>query len=117
MATDAYLLIDGIRGESTDSAHPGWIEITACAMGKTVAPARLEFMRADGLGVRVKYYEVRLENVLIANMDQLSGDGGLLHDQIGLRFAKVKWLYMQQKISGGAGHDDHCHVELWGRFA
>lgn len=148
MASDAYLLIDGIRGESADATHPGWIEITsahwgvsqprsatastagghtaercehrtlslskladlaspllmqACSMGKTIPRARLEFMRADGEGIRVKYYEVRLDNLLIANMDQVLGDGGLLHDQIGLRFSKVKWMYTQQKISGGAG--------------
>lgn len=26
MAIDAYLQIDGIKGESQDSAHQGWIE-------------------------------------------------------------------------------------------
>jgi hypothetical protein len=27
MAIDAYLQIDGIKGESQDSAHQGWIEL------------------------------------------------------------------------------------------
>ena len=29
MAIDVYLQIDGIKGESTDSAHQGWIELTS----------------------------------------------------------------------------------------
>jgi type VI secretion system secreted protein Hcp len=148
MALDVYLQIDGIKGESTDSAHPGWIEVTSahwgvtqprsasvstggghsaercdhrslsfskvadlaspilmqtCSMGKTIPKAKLEFMRADGDGKPVKYYEVELENVMIANMDQLVNDGGLLHDDIALRFSQVKWKYTQQKIGGGAG--------------
>lgn len=148
MALDVYLQIDGIKGESTDSAHQGWIEVGSahwgvtqprsatastggghtaercehrtlslskladmaspilmqtCSMGKTIPKAKLEFMRADGQGKPVKYYEVELENVMIANMDQLVSDGGLLQDEIGLRFSKVKWKYTQQKIAGGSG--------------
>lgn len=72
-------------------------------MGKTSPRVKLEFMRADGHGTPVKYYEVELENVMISNMDQLVNDGGLLHDEIGLRFSKVKWKYTQQKINGGSG--------------
>lgn len=73
-----------------------------CSMGKTIPKAKLEFMRADSDGKPVKYYEVELENVMIANMDQLVRDGGLLHDEIGLRFSQIKWKYTQQKIGGGA---------------
>ena len=146
MATDAYLQIDGIKGESTDSAHPGWIEITAthwgvtqprttivstagghtaghsehrtlsfskhvdlaspvlmqhCSMGKTLPKAKLEFMRADGDGKPVKYYQVELENILISHMDQVMREGDILQDEIGLCFSKVKWTYTQQKITGG----------------
>lgn len=148
MAVDAYLQIEGIKGESTDSTHQGWIEITTahwgvtqprastlstagghttghceyrtlsfskladlaspslmqhCSMGKTIAKAKLEFMRADSEGQRVKYYQVELENILITNMDQLMRGGDVVQDEIGLRFAKVKWIYTQQKIGGGAG--------------
>lgn len=148
MAIDAYLHIEGIKGESTDSAHSGWIELTSAhwgvaqprsatastggghtaercehrtlslskladlaspilmqtaSMGKTIPKAKLEFMRADGDGKPVKYYQVELENVMIAHIDQLMRDSGLLHDEIGLRFSKIKWSYTQQKIGGGAG--------------
>jgi len=33
MAVDAYLQIDGIKGESADSNHIGWIEITSASWG------------------------------------------------------------------------------------
>ncbi|HEX8603751.1 MAG TPA: type VI secretion system tube protein Hcp [Pseudoduganella sp.] len=146
MAIDVYFQIDGIKGESQDSLHQGWIEISSaqwgvlqprsatastggghtaercehrtlslsklsdlsspilmqhCSMGKTIPKAKLEIMRADGQGNPVRYYEVELENVMIASMEQLVTAGSILHDSIGLRFSKVKWKYTQQKISGG----------------
>lgn len=148
MAIDVYLQIYGIKGESADATHEGWIEITSahmgviqprsatastsgghtaercehrsmslskladlaspilmqhCSMGRTIPRAKLEFMRADGAGTPVKYYEVELENVLIASMDQLVREGELLHDEISLRFSKVRWKYTQQTIGGGTG--------------
>lgn len=33
MAIDVYLQIDGIKGESQDSAHQGWIELTSAQWG------------------------------------------------------------------------------------
>lgn len=146
MAIDAFLQIDGIKGESADSAHQTWIELTSahwgvtqpasstastaggqtagrcehrtlsfskltdlaspvlmqtCSMGKTIPKAKLEFMRADGDGKPVKYYEVELENIMIASMEQVVSEGSILHDSIGLKFSKVKWKYTQQKIAGG----------------
>jgi type VI secretion system secreted protein Hcp len=148
MATDAYLQIDGIKGESADSGHQGWIELTSahwgvtqprsssvstagghtaghsehrtlsftkladlaspllmqhCAMGKTIPKAKIEFMRADGDGKPVKYYQIELENVMLSHMDQVMRDGGgIVQDEIGLCFSKVKWSYTQQKIGGGS---------------
>ena len=147
MALDVYLQIDGIKGESADSAHAGWIELTSAqwgvtqpksatastggghtaercehrtlavtkladmaspllmmwsSMGKTIPKAKLEFMRADGNGIPVRYYEIELENVLIASVDQAAHGVGIIQDSIGLRFSKVKWKYTQQKIGGGS---------------
>jgi type VI secretion system secreted protein Hcp len=41
------------------------ILMQTCAMGKTIPKAEFEFMRADGNGTPVKYFEIELENVLI----------------------------------------------------
>ncbi len=64
-----------------------------CLNGKTIPKAKMEFMRADGDGNRVKYYKVELENVLIGNMEQMVGEGSILRDHIALHFTKVKLKY------------------------
>jgi type VI secretion system secreted protein Hcp len=146
MAIDVYLQIDGIKGESLDAKHQGWIECTSvmwgmtqprsatastggghtaeraelddikfqkladlsspilmqtCVAGKTIPKARFEFMRADGQGQPIKYFEVELENVLIGKVMPGVHEGSLLSETVGLKFSKVKWKYVQQKIGGG----------------
>ncbi len=146
MASDFYLQLDSIKGESADSRHAGWIECTsvnwsitqpksatastggghtaeraelsdisihklvdlaspilaqACACGKTIPKARLEMLRADGDNEPVKYFEVELENVLIAHIAPIF-TGGFPTENVGLKFSKIRWKYTQQKIGGGA---------------
>src|SRR4051812_22898439 len=68
-----------------------------CSTGKTIPKAKIEFMRADGDGKRIKYYQVELENVMLSHMDQVMRDGGgVVQDEIGLCFSKVKWSYTKQ---------------------
>jgi type VI secretion system secreted protein Hcp len=147
MAADYYLQLDGIKGESADSRHAGWIECTSinwsitqpksatastggghtaeraelseisisklvdlaspmlaqlCACGKTIPKAKLEMLRADGNGEPIKYFEVELENVLIAHIGPSFGGGDFPAESLGLKFSKVRWRYTQQKIAGGA---------------
>lgn len=147
MAIDVYLQIDGIKGESQDSAHQGWIECTevhwsviqprsatastagghtaeraelkdvvfgkladlsspillqTCAMGKTLAKATFEFMRSDGDGKPVKYFEIQMENVLISGVSPSLLPGTILSEHISLKYSKIKWAYTQQAIGGGA---------------
>lgn len=70
--------------------------------GKTLPKATLHFMRADGAS-RVMYYEVTLENVLIAESAKTYTGHGLMHEALALRFSKITEKYTQQKIVGGAG--------------
>lgn len=84
-----------------DMASP--LLLQNCSAGRTIPKAKLEFMRADGHGTPVRYYEVEMENVIIANVYQAVSEGNILHDSIGLSFSKVKWKYTHQKISGGMG--------------
>ncbi|MFC5511019.1 Hcp family type VI secretion system effector [Massilia jejuensis] len=147
MAADIYLQIDGVKGESQDSKHTGWIEcdsvswavtqpksanassngghtaercelteisiskmadltspllLQLCAQGKTIPKAKFELMRADGAGEPIKYYEIELENVLIAHVAPSVAAGSIMGESIGLKFSKVRWKYTQQKIGGGA---------------
>jgi len=77
--------------------------LQTCASGKTIPKAKLEFMRADGNGERVKYFEIELENVLVGHVEPDLHPGDILGEHVGLKFSKVKWRYTQQKVAGGAG--------------
>lgn len=147
MAIDVYLQIEGIKGESQDAGHQGWIECTevhwsivqprsapvstagghtigraelrdvvfekiadlaspilqqTCAMGKTIPRAKFEFMRADGAGQPIKYFELQLENVLISGVAPSLIAGAMLSEHVSLAYSRIKWMYTQQHIGGGA---------------
>lgn len=78
------------------------ILMQTCAMGKTIPKATFEFMRADGSGTPVKYFEIELENVLIGSISPGIAAGTLLNEHVSLKFSKIKWKYNQQKITGGS---------------
>jgi type VI secretion system secreted protein Hcp len=58
--------------------------------------------RADGNGEPVKYFEVELENVLIAHIAPTFAVGDFPTESLSLKFSKVRWKYTQQKIGGGS---------------
>lgn len=84
-----------------DLASP--ILAQTCAAGKTIPKAKFVFMRADGQGERIPYYEIALENVLIGHVAPSVGAGSIMGESVALKFSKVKWEYTQQKVTGGAG--------------
>jgi len=84
-----------------DLASP--ILLQTCSAGKTIPKAKLEFMRADGQGDRIKYFEIELENVLIGGIKPSVAEGSIIAESVGLKFSKIKWKYTQQKVTGGAG--------------
>ena len=84
-----------------DLASP--ILLQTCSAGKTIPKAKLEFMRADGQGDRIKYFEIELENVLIGSVTPAVKEGSIIQEKVGLKFSKIKWKYTQQKVTGGAG--------------
>lgn len=79
------------------------ILMQTCAAGKTIPKAKLEFMRADGQGERIKYFEIEVENVLIGHIEPSLQQGDIMVEHVGLKFSRVKWKYVQQKIAGGSG--------------
>lgn len=84
-----------------DTASPLLAQLCAC--GKTIPKAKLEMQRADGDGNPVKYFEVELENVLIAHVAPSFAGGDFPSESLGLKFSKVRWKYAKQKIGGGGG--------------
>lgn len=78
------------------------ILMQTCAMGKTLPKAKFEFMRADGQGTPIKYFEIELDKVLIGAITPGIEAGSILAEQVSLKFSKVTWKYTQQKIGGGA---------------
>lgn len=92
---------DIVIAKLADLSSP--ILLQTCSAGKTIPKAKFEFMRADGQGERVKYFEIEIENVLVGAVTPSVREGDILTEQIGFKFSRVKWKYTQQKISGGAG--------------
>jgi len=92
---------DIVISKLADLASP--ILLQTCSAGKTIPRARIEFMRADGQGERIKYFEIEIENVLIGAVTPEVEEGDILSESVGLKFSKVKWKYTQQKVAGGAG--------------
>ena len=85
----------------TDLATP--LLLQNCSSGKTFPKAKFEFMRADGQGERIKYFEIELINVLIISVEPSIEEGDILNEAVGLKYSQVKWKYIQQKIGGGSG--------------
>ncbi|MET3134043.1 type VI secretion system secreted protein Hcp [Oxalobacteraceae bacterium GrIS 1.11] len=94
-------LQDILFSKLADMSTP--ILLQTCAAGKTIPKAKFEFLRADGQGDRIKYFEIELENVLIGMISPGINAGDILSENVSLKFSKVKWKYTQQKIGGGAG--------------
>src|SRR6478672_8491350 len=92
---------DIVVSKLADLASP--LLLQNCSSGKTLPKAKLEFMRADGDGKRVKYFEIELENVLISGVAPQVNPGDILTEDISLKYSKVKWKYTQQKVGGGSG--------------
>jgi type VI secretion system secreted protein Hcp len=84
----------------TDLSSPLLLQF--CAMGKTIPSAKLEFYRADGAGQRVKYMAVELTNIIITDVAPGVFEGEVMSEHVTLGYSKVRWLYTQQKIGGGA---------------
>jgi type VI secretion system secreted protein Hcp len=87
--------------KTADLSSP--ILMQTCAMGRTIPKAKIEFLRADGQGERVKYFEIELENVLIGGISPTIHAGSILSEYVSLKYSKIKWKYTKQRIGGGAG--------------
>ncbi len=92
---------DIVISKLADLATP--LLLQNCSSGKTIPKAKFEFLRADGQGQRIKYFEIELENVLISSVAPSVAQGDILTEDLALKYSKVKWKYTQQKVGGGSG--------------
>ncbi len=75
-----------------------------CCSGKHIASVTLELCRAGG--DKLKYLEVKMENVVISKAvsgGKSEGQDGFPTEHVHFNFAKVKWTYTQQKRADGSG--------------
>jgi len=92
---------DIVISKLADLATP--LLLQTCSSGKTIPKAKFEFLRADGQGERIKYFEIELENVLISSVAPQVQPGDILSESVSIKYSKVKWKYTQQKVGGGSG--------------
>ncbi len=84
-----------------DKATPKLLE--ACCTGKHIKEVTIEFCRAGG--DKVKYMEIKLEQVLISSLVEsgsTTGASGFPTETVALSYGKIKWTYTQQKREDGS---------------
>jgi len=85
-----------------DKSSPKLME--ACCTGKHIKEVTFELCRAGG--DKVKYMEVKLEQVLISKIStagSAQGEASFPTETVSLSYGKIKWTYTQQKRSDGSG--------------
>ena len=83
-----------------DKASPKLYD--AVCTGKHIKEVTLELCRAGG--DKMKYMEVKLEQVLISRVAPYGAAGdGFPSETLSLSYGKIKWTYTQQKRADGAG--------------
>jgi type VI secretion system secreted protein Hcp len=82
-----------------DKATPKLLE--ACCTGKHIKEVVFELCRAGG--DKIKYMEIKLEQVLISRVEEVgASEGGFPTETIALSYGKIKWTYTQQKRADGS---------------
>lgn len=84
-----------------DKASPKIYE--ACSTGKHIKDVTIELCRSGG--DKVKYMEIKLEQVIISQVDTAGAatDSGFPSEKVKFSYGKIKWTYTQQKREDGAG--------------
>ena len=88
--------------KQVDKASPKLYEF--CSSGKHLKDVTLEVCRAGG--DKVKYLEVKMEEVLISGVSpggSAKGTDNLPVEEVRFDYGKIKWTYTQQKRADGSG--------------
>lgn len=81
-----------------DKASPKLYEL--CSSGKHISSITIDMMRASG-DSRVKYMEVKMEQVVIAGVSPAGGPE-FPTESVSLNYGNIKWTYSQQKRPDGS---------------
>jgi type VI secretion system secreted protein Hcp len=101
-ATGRVVHGDFIIEKFVDKASPKLYE--AVSSGKHFKKVKIECCRAGGS--QLKYFEVTLEEVLIAGIQTSKHSGSaeeLPTETVALNYSKIEWTYTQQKRADGSG--------------
>lgn len=84
-----------------DKATPKLFE--ACCSGKHFKEVIFELCRAGNGTGKQKYLEIKLEEVIIADVDVGGADGHFPRANVVLNYGRIKLTYLHQKRSDGTG--------------
>lgn len=131
-AADAFLTVDGIKGESLDDKHKGDIEIAswswgtisagkagslsftkrvdkaspglinASLSGNHIKKATLVLRKGGGERAPQNYVRITLEDVIVSSVNVSGAGSEMPMEQISFNFSKVKFEYIPQKADGSA---------------
>ena len=105
MAADAYLQIDGIKGESTDAARQKGIEMD-------IRPVRKDHM--TGQAARCSYRDAIYDREATVKLVRLFLQHPLVR-VIYFNDTELRAIVGSPRVTAWPKHDDHLHVGLWER--
>lgn len=95
MATDAYLQIDGIKGESSDEKHKGWIEVSK-VIGSVHQPRAATVSTAGGMTSS----RASLSDIMLEKLTDLSSPLLRQHCAMGKTINKAVFEFMRADGDG-----------------
>lgn len=95
MAVDAYIQIDGIKGESQDSAHKDWIECLNVHFGVDQPRSPVTSSSGGHTSVRADF-----DDVVVSKLAVLSTPLLLQHCAMGKTIPKAKFEFFRANSNG-----------------
>lgn len=86
--------------------------IGACWKGQQYQKVTLECFKSDGANEPIKYLEVDMEDVIVANFGISGGPGELPVENISLSYSKVKYIYDPKDKEDGSLSDGVQPIEV-----
>lgn len=85
--------------------------IGACWKGHQYEKVIVECFKSDGGNEPIKYLEIDMEDVIIANFSISGGGGGLPMENVSLAYSKIKYIYDPKSKEDGSMSDGVQPIE------